>query len=149
MKTFAEWLLSEITDIDKDFLSNKNIEIIDKLEQGEHSMYLLKRREGIYEVALASSGGSFTDRDQVMSRRPNWNFASGVNALQPMIAKMTEWVQKYEPLFIGSANPRKVLKYESILRGLGFHVEKIEPGGNYQTYLKVWQKNFDGVDSFV
>jgi len=120
--------LSVILDETYDRLKQINTHIIDNREIEGYDIVLTEGQNYdqnydspvMYQIAIQREGYDFSNPQQQMEKRkidhiPNIDVF--VSQLKNII---TEWVQKYRRIYIGSLNTKKTTKYISILKFLGF-----------------------------
>ena len=121
---------SAILDETLDRLEQINTHIVDNREIEGYDIVLTEGENydqnydspTMYQIAIQREGYDFSNPQQQMEKRkidhiPNIDVF--VNELKNII---TEWVQKYGRIYIGSLNTKKTPKYVSILKYLGFNL---------------------------
>lgn len=102
-------------------------------------MLLHNTQEDIYEISLTTDEEDFTTFDSQIKRKPKYDQGDGgVNfraSSDKLISKVSEWLEKYGDLFVGSFNESRTYKYHRIFSGLGFNLTDIQYNSNEEIGL--------------
>ena len=117
-----DWLLLEATDEEKQRLKAEGYDFVDSAKLGDYDMSLWhgqKTRDGrpvdFYEVSL-SHGGLRFDTEQAQAGKQPGGSMDLLGRKRAMSGKFEEWLNKYDPVYIGSFDPRKLGVYRRIIK---------------------------------
>ena len=100
--------------------------LIEKREVNNYILFLVKEpEEGAYEIGITSNNKDFTTQSSQQKIR------GGGDGKEFSIAKgfrlvISDWLNKYNPIYVGSLNKNKTNKYHNIISRLGFNVGQID-----------------------
>jgi hypothetical protein len=120
-KIISEDFQSEIK-----LLNQYGYELIDKKEINNYILFLVyKPNEGLYEIGITSNNRSFTTQ-QSQQKIPATGEGKEFSTARGFKITISNWLNKYSPIYVGSLNKNKTSKYHSILSRLGFNVGEIK-----------------------
>jgi hypothetical protein len=109
-----------------EMLSSIGYNLVDKETVGQYALFLIHHPDAMmYQIGITSNNRSFTTTlSQEKTKKATLlnNEYSVANKFKSVIG---EWLNDYSPLYVGSLNKNKTIKYHNILRGLGFNVGEI------------------------
>lgn len=116
------WLLLEATDEEKQRLKAEGYEYVDSAKLGDYDMSLWrgeKTRDGkpveFYEVSLSHGGLRFDSEEDQLGRQPGGS-TELLGRKQQLGHKFSEWLARYDTIYIGSFDPRKLKVYQRIIK---------------------------------
>jgi len=117
-----DWLLLEATEDEIARLKEHGYTFIDSAKLGDYDMSLWQgqnTREGrpitFYEVSL-SHGGLRFDSEEAQAGKQVGGSMGLVGRKREMVGKFEEWLNKYDTVYIGSYDPRKLQVYWHIIK---------------------------------
>jgi predicted RNA-binding protein with RPS1 domain len=110
--------------MDLEVLRQYGQRIVDEVESGPYSMILVVSQSGEYQVGLTSFQQNFTKPEHQQDKQSSPKEKKEIKQnFKKMVDKLTEWINKYGRITIGSFNLRKIKKYYSLLKSVGFNCE--------------------------
>lgn len=117
-----DWLLLEATEEEKQRLKAEGYEFVDSAKLGEYDMTLWhgqKTRNGqpvdFFEVSLSHAGMPFDTEQSQMGKQPGGS-TDLLGRKSAMTSKFQEWLNRYDSVYIGSFDPRKLQVYRRIIK---------------------------------
>ena len=117
-----DWLLLEATDEEKQRLKAEGYDFVDSTKLGDYDMSLWrgqKTRNGqpvdFFEVSLSHGGLRFDSEEAQTGKQPGASMDL-LGRKSAMTSKFEEWLNKYDTVYIGSFDPRKLQVYRRIIK---------------------------------
>ena len=117
-----DWLLLEATDEERQRLKAEGYDEVDSAKLGDYDMTLWhgqKTRNGnpvdFFEVSLSHSGLPFDTEQAQLGKQPGGS-TDLLGRKRAMSSKFEEWLNKYDTVYIGSFDPRKLQVYRRIIK---------------------------------
>lgn len=110
------------------FIEDLGFQLVEEKEVKDYTIALVEMNQDIsrilrtkYQLGLQKKGRSFTSyEDQHRIQMPNNIDRSVIGDVMKIVE---EWVNKYGRIAIGSMNPKKTKRYESIFRRYGYKIQ--------------------------
>lgn len=117
-----DWLLLEATDEEIKRLKDEGYDFIDSAKLGDYDMSLWqghKTRNNqpvtFHEVSLSHSGLPFDSEAAQLGRQPGGS-TSLLGRKRQMTGKFQDWLNRFDTVYIGSFDPRKLQIYRRIIK---------------------------------
>ncbi len=125
-ETIHNNLIKEDFDTEINHLKNYGYKLIDKRVINKYILFLVKEpHKGLYEIGITSNNRDFTT-PQSQEKIPGVGGGDEFSTAKEFKKTIKDWLNKYSPIYVGSLNKNKTLKYYNILSRLGFNVGRIE-----------------------
>lgn len=133
-------ILSEITPHQKERLESLNHVVVDDKQLGKYNIVLIKLNEKgmadlgvddeLYQVAINTEDGDFTNMDQVMKRIAFVGDKVNITMLRDFMEILQEWVKRYGSILVLTNDDRKLNIYKRILKDkFNFRVVSVRISG--------------------
>lgn len=135
---------SVITDEQKESLGRYNFSLIDQKNIDGYDLALTHSKsvyfpeidpDGAYQLAIQRGDLDFTSREQQMSKYKSDGVKDRVDFFKNLKLAITEWIDRYGVIFVGSFNDKKTETYRKILERLGFSTKSVRWGGHIVYYI--------------
>ena len=117
-----DWLLLEATDEEIKRLKAEGYDYVDSAKLGDYDMTLWhgnKTREGqpisFYEISLSHAGLRFDSEQAQVGKQPGGSMDL-LGHKREMAGKLEDWLSRFDIMYIGSFDPRKLAIYRRIIK---------------------------------
>lgn len=119
-------MLQELLDSEVLKLHSYGFEIVDRFDVDPYTMLLLYNKEDeSFEVSLTTGDDVFTTFDSQVTKSPEHR-SNFLKISKMMLSKVSEWLDMYGDLTVGSLNKTRTHKYNRMFRHMGMNVSDIE-----------------------
>ena len=118
LKTDGKLSESIMPDNEKKFLKSYGYQVKDEFVSGDYEFYIMFYRWAphFFQIAMQKRGLNFSDVNQQDKKIPSSLGKININSVKE---KITQWLQKYNKIYIGSDDERKTEAWKKILTRLG------------------------------